>query len=425
MTRTNSETPFHETGPCPDGLPNELPQPQAQPPETWPYYAPDEIAAATRVLESGLVNYWTGQECRRFEEEFAAYHRRTHGVALANGTLALEAALLALDVGPGDEVVVPPRTFVATAGAVVLRGARPVFADVDPESGNVTAQTVEAVLTARTRAIIVVHLGGWSCEMDTLIDLARSKGIALIEDCAQSHGATYRGQPTGSFGDAAAFSFCQDKIITTGGEGGMLITDSEEVWLRAWSAKDHGKSWTAVYETGAEAVLPSAPAPTFRWLHHSFGSNWRLTEVQAAIGRVQLRKLDDWVARRRQLAGLLAEGLGDLSALRVPRPPSYVAPSYYRFYAYVRPEALRSGWSRDRILAEFAREGIPAMVGSCSEVYLERAFVERALQPAERLPVARQLGETSIAFPTHPTLQECTVAGWVEVARSVLERATG
>jgi len=392
------------------------------PTETWPYYSPDEIEAVARVLASGKVNYWTGQEGRLFEKEFAEHLGVPHAVALANGTVALEAALLALGIGSGDEVIVPPRTFVATASAVVLRGARPVFADVDPNSGNLTAESVEQGLSPRTRAVIIVHLGGWPCEMDPILDLARAHNLAVIEDCAQSHGSRYRGRLTGSLGDIAAFSFCQDKIISTGGEGGMLVTSSEDLWLAAWSAKDHGKDWTAVYEAAADS--PGAPPPSFRWLHHSFGSNWRMTEPQAAIGRLQLRKLNKWVERRRRNAQLLAEGLGDLAALRVPQPPPHTEPSYYRFYAYVRPDALRTGWDRDRILAEFAARKIPALVGSCSEVYLEKAFAAARLQPPERLPVARELGETSIAFLTHPTLSEETVSRWIEVARTVLTMAT-
>jgi dTDP-4-amino-4,6-dideoxygalactose transaminase len=305
---------------------------------------------------------------------------------------------------------------VATAGVVVLRGARPVFADVDRDSGNVTAETIEAALTPRTRAVIVVHLGGWPCDMDPIMELARVRGLAVIEDCAQSHGARYRGRAVGSIGHIGAFSFCQDKILSTGGEGGMLVTSDEGVWRLAWSAKDHGKSWAAVYEREEDG-------PGFRWLHESFGSNWRMTETQAAIGRLQLGKLDAWVEARRANAGLLAESLAGLAAARVPEPAAHIRPSCYRFYVYVRPEALREGWSRDRILAEFAARDIPAMSGSCSEIYLEQAFAAAGLQPQERLPVAVELGETSIAFPVHPTLRPDTVARWAATARQVLNGA--
>jgi len=384
-------------------------------PETWPYHAPDELEAVRNVLASGRTNYWTGQEARRFEEEFAAYVGVPRAVALANGTVALEAALLALGIGAGDDVVVPARTFVATGTVVVLSGARPIFADVDRDSGNVTEATIEAALTPRTRAVIVVHLGGRPCDMDPILDLARERGLFVIEDCAQCHGARYRGRVVGSLGDIAAFSFCQDKIMTTGGEGGMLTTANEALWRAAWSRKDHGKTWEAVYERER--------APGFRWLHDSFGSNWRLTEAQAAIGRVQLGKLEGWVERRRQNARLLAGFLEGVETVRVPEPPEHTQGSYYRLYAYVRPDRLRPGWTRDRLLAAFADRGIPGMSGSCPEIYLERCFAAAGLAPSRRLPVARELGETSLAFPVHPTLSEATLVAWGRTAREVLLEA--
>lgn len=382
----------------------------------WPHHASDEIEAVQRVLTSGRVNYWTGDETRSFEQEFASYHGVPRAVALANGTVALEAALIGLSIGPGDEVIVPARTFVATANVPVLRGARPVFADIDRDSGNLTAETIEAVLTARSRAVVVVHLGGWPCEMDPILDLAREQGLYVIEDCAQSHGASYKDRPVGSIGHAGAFSFCQDKIMTTGGEGGMVITADDALWQAVWSYKDHGKSWESVYER--------EHAPGFRWLHESFGTNWRLTEMQAAIGRLQLEKLDGWVQRRQDNARLLAGELAGLAALRIPEPPDHTRHSYYRFYAYVRPEVLRDDWSRDRLLAEFAARGIPALSGSCPEVYREKAFKTAGMQPRHRLPVTRELGETSIAFPVHPTLSDDCLLEWARAVREVVSEAS-
>jgi len=184
----------------------------------WPHYEEDEISSTMLTLKSGRVNYWTGQEGRQFEDEFAAFVGTNYAVALMNGTVALEAALIALGMGPGDEVIVASRTFIASASCVLIRGGRPVMADVDPVSQNITADTVLAVLTPMTRGIIAVHLAGWPCDMDPILALARSKGLWVVEDCAQAHGAVYKGRPVGSMGDVAAFSFCQDKIITTGGE---------------------------------------------------------------------------------------------------------------------------------------------------------------------------------------------------------------
>jgi dTDP-4-amino-4,6-dideoxygalactose transaminase len=365
---------------------------------TWPYFAEDEIEAAVRVLRSGKVNYWTGQEGRLFEQEFAQFAGCRYAVALANGSVALELALLALGIGEGDEVVVTSRTFVASASSVVLVGAKSIFADVDPDSGNITAETVRAVLTPRTKAIIAVHLGGWPCEMDELMQLAREHDLWVIEDCAQAHGATYKGRPVGSLGHVAAWSFCQDKIMTTGGEGGMLTTNDERIWEKAWSYKDHGKSYEAVYHR--------QHPPGFRWLHESFGTNWRMTELQAAIGRVVLRKVPEWVATRRRYAQILTERFQQLAALRVTVPPAHIQHAYYRYYVYVRPERLKPDWSRDRIMVELNQLGIPCTVGSCSEVYLEKSFQKAGLSPSRRLPVAKVLGDTALAFPVHPTLSE-------------------
>lgn len=381
----------------------------------WPYFAEGEIEAAVRVLQSGKVNYWTGQEGRLFEREFADFVGCRHAVAVANGSVALELALYALDIGAGDEVIVPPRTFVATASSVVLRGAKPIFADVDPDSGNITAESIKAVLTPRTRAIIVVHLGGWPCEMDDIASLAREHGLKVIEDCAQAHGATYKGRPVGSLGDVAAWSFCQDKIMTTGGEGGMVTTNDPLLWERIWSYKDHGKSYQAVYHR--------QHPPGYRWLHETFGTNWRMTELQSAIGRVALRKVPQWVEKRRRNAGVLMERLRQIPELRVPVPPVHIEHAYYRFYAYVRPEMLKPDWNRDRVMVEMNEAGIPCTVGSCSEVYLEKSFQQAGMQPPHRLPVARELGETSLAFLVHPTLDEEHMQDTAQVVAKVMQRA--
>ncbi|HXG09740.1 MAG TPA: DegT/DnrJ/EryC1/StrS aminotransferase family protein [Gemmataceae bacterium] len=380
----------------------------------WPHFGEEEIQAAARVLASGKVNYWTGEEGRRFEEEFAEASGRRHAVAVANGTLALELALYALGIGPGDDVVTTCRTFIASAACAVMRGARPVMADVHPVSQNLTAETIRAALTPRTRAVIVVHLAGWPCDMDPILELARERGLKVIEDCAQAHGAFYKGRPVGSFGDAAAFSFCQDKILTTAGEGGMLVTDDEAVWERAWAYKDHGKSYHAVYRR------PHPPG--FRWLHEGFGTNWRLTEVQAAVGRVVLRKLPGWVAKRRRHAALLNERLANHPALRITLPPEDVYHSYYKYYVFLRPERLRRGWTRDRILAAVAAEGVPCFAGSCGEIYLEKAF--DGLRPVRPLPNARRLGETSLMFLVHPTLSEQDMHDTCDALEKVLAEAT-
>jgi dTDP-4-amino-4,6-dideoxygalactose transaminase len=390
---------------------------RGEPFAAWPMFGSDEIEAVSRVLASGKVNYWTGEECAAFEEEFAAAFSRRRAISLANGTLALELGLLALGIGPGDEVVVPSRTFIATASCVVARGARPVVADADADSGNLTASTIAAALTPHTRAVIVVHLAGWPCDMDAILALAAERGIHVIEDCAQSHGATYRGRPAGCFGVCAAFSFCQDKIMTTGGEGGMLVTDDEALWRRAWEYKDHGKSW--------EAVKTRQYPRGFRWLHESFGSNYRMTEMQAAIGRRQLTKLPDWVARRRRNADALAAGLANLPGLRVPRPGPDVGHAYYKFYAFLEPEALRPGWDQSRIIEAINAEGVPCLAGGCCEIYREKAFVAAGLAPVRPLAVAQRLSRTSLMFLVHPTLDANDMDDAAAAVAKVMRAAAG
>lgn len=381
----------------------------------WPYFAADEIEAATLVLNSGKVNYWTGEEGRQFEAEFAQFVGAKHAICVANGTVALELALHALGIGQGDEVITTARTFIASASCAVMRGARPVCVDVDRDSQNITAETIRSAISPRTKAIIAVHLAGWPCDMDPILQLAEEHGLSVIEDCAQAHGATYKGRQVGSIGHIAAFSFCQDKIMTTGGEGGMLTTNDEQLWERAWSFKDHGKSFQAVYRR--------QHPPGFRWLHESFGTNWRLTEMQSALGRVILRKLPEWVSVRRKNADSLTAHIQNLSALRVTQPPQEIGHAYYKYYAFVRPEKLRRGWNRDRIVAEVSAAGVPCFSGSCSEIYLEKAFSPQ-LRPSHRLRVARELGETSLMFLVHPTLLDSHIEQTCAALTNVMDRAT-
>jgi dTDP-4-amino-4,6-dideoxygalactose transaminase len=409
----------------------------------WPSFTEEEANAVYRVVLSNKVNYWTGTECREFEKEFAAWAGTRYAVALSNGTLALDVALKALGIGPGHEVVVTPRTFIASVSCVVNAGAVPVFADIEADSGNISARTIAAVVTPRTKAVICVHLGGWPCDMDPIMELAKQHGLFVIEDCAQAHGALYKGRSVGSIGHVGAWSFCQDKIMTTGGEGGMVTCNDEALWRAMWSYKDHGKSYAAVYER--------EHPPGFRWLHENFGTNCRMLEMQAAIGRIQLKRMKDWTAARTANALAIREAMlpfaGEGGVVRVPEVRCASCPSlraaeggvaiqdrgstrcvrddgcthaYYKFYAYVRPENLAPDWPHDRIIHEINARGVPCYGGSCSEVYLEKAFDNTGWRPAQRLPVAKELGETSIMFLVHPTLTQAEIQKTRDTVASVL-----
>ena len=382
--------------------------------EPWPSFTQEEADAVSKVLLSNKVNYWTGQECREFEKEFATFAGTQYAVALANGTVALDVALKALNIGAGDDVIVTSRTFLASASSIVTAGANPIFADVELDSQNISARTIEAVLTPNTKAIICVHLAGWMCDMDPIMQLAAERGLYVIEDCAQAHGAQYKGKPAGSIGHISAWSFCQDKIMTTGGEGGMVTTNDEALWKKMWSYKDHGKNFDSIYN--------KQHPPGFRWLHDSFGTNWRMMEMQAVIGRIQLKKMTDWTEIRNQNMQRIYSAFGKTPYITIFQPSNDYVHAAYKCYVQVNVDQLPEGWSRDRIMNEIAELGVPCFSGSCSEVYLEHAFDNTPWRPAQRLQNAQKLGESSLMFLVHPTLSEDSINQTISAIEQVLTR---
>ena len=379
--------------------------------EPWPSFTQEEADAVSQVLLSNKVNYWTGQECREFEKEFAQFAETQYAVALANGTVALDVALKALGIGAGDDVIVTSRTFLASASSIVTAGANPVFADVEPDSQNISRRTIEAVITPNTKAIICVHLAGWMCDMDPIMQLAKEKGLYVIEDCAQAHGAMYKGKSAGSIGHIGAWSFCQDKIMTTGGEGGMVTTNDENLWKKMWSYKDHGKNYDSIYH--------KQHPPGFRWLHDSFGTNWRMMEVQAVIGRLQLKQMPEWTVKRNANMERIQAAFENSPYFTVVKPSNDYVHAAYKCYVQVNTSALPEDWSRDRIMAEINALNVPCFSGSCSEVYLEKAFDGTPWRPAESLPQAKQLGATSLMFLVHPTLSELSLQKTVDAIQAV------
>ena len=382
--------------------------------EPWPSFTQEEADAVSRTILSNKVNYWTGTECREFEKEFAAYTQTKYAVALMNGTVALDVALKALNIGAGDDVIVTSRTFLASASAIVTAGANPIFADVELDSQNISRRTIETVLTPNTKAIICVHLAGWMCDMDPIMALAKEKGLYVIEDCAQAHGAMYKGKPAGSIGHVGAWSFCQDKIMTTGGEGGMVTTNDESLWKKMWSYKDHGKDFDSVYN--------KQHPPGFRWLHDSFGTNWRMLEVQAVIGRIQLKRMADWTAQRNKNMQFIFDSFGDTPFFTVHKPSDDYVHAAYKCYVQVNLQSLPEGWTRDRIMQVINDQQVPCYSGSCSEVYLEKAFDNTPWRPKVRLKNAVDLGETSLMFLVHPTLSENNLERCRQAIKHVIQQ---
>ena len=389
----------------------------------WPVIDEQGKEAVLCVLESGKINYWTGEETKKFEEEFAAYCDVPYALAVSNGTLALELALRACGIGEGDEVIVPSRTFIATAGSVAAVGATPVVCDIDPNTNNMSALDVAKVLTPRTKAIIAVHLGGYPAPMDELHDLAKQVDAYMLEDCAQAHGATYRGRKVGSLGDAGCFSFCQDKIMPLG-EGGMITFHNKKMYERAWSYRDHGRS---LEKMQAAAEQPSS---SFKWLTDSFGSNARMGEMEGALGRVMLRALPQYHAQRTVHAYQLVNVMNELSGvepliLSNAERAEGSAHAFYRLYARIDTSALVEGWSRDRILAELNTLGVPVQYGSCALIGREKAFEGFAASQLSEWPQAQKVHENSLAFLVHPTLTEADIEGIGAALAQVMHQATG
>ena len=382
----------------------------------WPTFDQEQISEAIKVLSSGKVNYWTGDKTKTFEREFESYIGGKNAIAVSNGTLALNAAYKALDIGPGDEVITTPRTFIATSASLALIGGIPVFADVDINSGNIKKSSIEPLINKSTKAISVVHLAGWPVEMNEICKLAKNYNLKVIEDCSQAHGAKINNQHVGSFGDISTWSFCQDKIMTTGGEGGMIMTKDEDLYNKMWSLKDHGKT--------KKAIEKKKNVIGFKWLHEKFGSNFRLTELQSAIGLCQLKKLNGWNKTRTNNALFLYNELFQLSSLRIPLPPKELNHAWYKFYVYLKPHSLKSDWSRQRIITELNNIGMPVGSGSCSEIYLEKCFQDAGYFPMKRLENARKLGETSLMFLVDPSITEQNLSIYAEEIKKILKKAT-
>ncbi len=383
--------------------------------EDWPKYSRSEIKICKQILKSGKVNYWTGNETKKFEKEFEEYFNVKNAIAVANGSCALHAAYSSLDYEEGDEIITTPRTFIATASSAVNLRLKPIFADVDLNSGNITAESIAQKITNKTKCISVVHIAGWPAEMEKICDLAKANNLKVIEDCSQAHGALIKEKHVGSFGDLSCWSFCQDKIMTTGGEGGMVASNSDKYWKKLWSIKDHGKN--------LDLVLEKNNNHGFKWIHDDIGYNFRLTEMQSAIGRIQLNYLKKWSDLRRRNANILIEKLSLLSNIRIPLPASIYRHAWYKFYVYLKINALKENWSRNRIIEEIKQCGYPAFEGSCSEIYLEKAFYKLGLNPKERLPNAKKLGESSLMFVVHPSISKIQMYKYAEIIKKILLKA--
>jgi dTDP-4-amino-4,6-dideoxygalactose transaminase len=360
-----------------------------------------------KILKSTKVNYWSGTEGRNFEKEFSKYVGNKYSVAVSNGSVALELALKSLNLNQNDKVIVSPRSFVISASCVINLGLNPVFSDVD-RNGNLSIEGISKAFTKSVKAIILVHLNGLPCDMDPIVKFAKKNKIYLIEDCAQAHGAIYKNKPVGSFGDVSTWSFCQDKIISTGGEGGMISTNDKKIWMKCWSLKDHGKNYKNVFFKKHKQG--------FRWLHDELGSNHRMTEIQSALGRHQLKNLDKQIKKRNKIANLYLKGLKYFwLKTNLIQKPNFVCSScplkdnkfkncnscrhsFYRLNFFLNIKKI----NQIELIDKLSNANISCGVGACPEIYREKVFKKLKAYPKKRLPNAKILGETSLMFSINP-----------------------
>ncbi len=395
----------------------------------WPVLGEDDVEAVAEVLRSGKLTQLTGGAVAAFEQAFAAWHGVGHCVATSSGTTAIHTALAALDIGPGDEVIVPAHTFIASGTPVLHQGATPVFADIDERTYCISPESVAGRVTARTKAIIAVHLNGHPADMGALLALAEPRGIAVVEDAAQAHGAGWGAignlqsaigdgksemwQKVGTIGRVGCFSFWEDKIMTTGGEGGAVITDDDALAERMRRIRHHGEGPMA----GDPSRRPSgAPQGARSYYHLELGYNYRMTSMQAATGLVQLRRLDEYVEARRRNAAYLSERLGEIDGVEAPFVAEYAVHSYYKYIGWLRPE---TGIDISDFVRAVAAEGVP--ISRRYPTPLPRQPVFRGFE-AGACPVAERLAGELFTLLVHPTVETGDLDDVAEAIRKVRQR---
>jgi dTDP-4-amino-4,6-dideoxygalactose transaminase len=359
----------------------------------WPIFDSTEEQALLRVLHGSV--WWSvpGTEGPEFEREFAAYHDARFGVGCANGTVALDVALRALGIGCGDEVIVPAYTFVATASAVLGVGGVPVFVDIDPDTLNMDPAAIEPAITPRTAAVIPVHIAGRPADMDAVLAIARKRGIAVIEDAAQAHAAAWRGTGVGALGDIGTFSFQASKNLNAG-EGGIVVTNREDLADAAWSVVNIGR-----VRNGA-------------WYNHQvYGSNFRITEFQSALLRAQLTRLPEQTARRSASAQALRERLTGINGIRLPAEDPRITRHAYHLFTFRYEPDVFGGRPASQFLKALAAEGVPCSDGYVP-LYREGLFVRHAAGQDKGCLAGRRIDYPSQFLPACE--QVCADSVWLE-----------
>ena len=327
----------------------------------WPSFTSKEINQVSLILKSGKVNYWTGKYCKIFEKNFSNYHKIKYSVTVNSGTSALECAIKSLNLKQGSEIITTPRSYYTSASSIINCGMKPKFSDISIDSQNLDPIKLEKSINKKTKAIICVHLSGYPCDMNRILKIAKENKIYVIEDCSQAHGASILNKKVGSFGDISAWSFCQDKIISTGGEGGMVATNKLTLYKKVLSIKDNGRNY--------EKIKRISYSGSFNYIHDFIGSNYRMTEIQAIIGISQLKRLDQMILRRNSNAKVFNNYFHDLDNIFLLLQNSKNTNAYYRYYLFVKKSK-----NQKILINKIRSKGIECIAGSCPEIYLEKYF---------------------------------------------------
>jgi perosamine synthetase len=365
-------------------------------PVSEPLLTEADYASVMGALKSGWIS-GAGPHVEAFESQWAAYCGRKHGVALANGTVALQVAVALLDLQPGDEVIMPTFTIISCALPVVLAGATPVLVDADPQTWTLNVEQVEARITGRTRALMPVHVYGHPADMDPLLDLAARYHLAIVEDAAEAHGAEYRGRRAGSFGTSSCFSFYANKLVTTG-EGGMLLVDDDALAERARRMRNLGFQ------------------PGRRFLHAELGFNFRLTNLQAALGVTQIERMDDIVQRKRRLGQAYTQRLSEMAGLELQVQQPWARSVYWMYGVVVREETGLDAAEFGRCLADQGIETRPFFLGMHEQPVLQ----ERGLFAGESYPVAERIARQGLYLPSGVGLAEAEIDRVCQAVREAL-----
>ena len=376
---------------------------------TWPIYDEQMLVGINKIIKKGQVNYLFGKWGKEFENLFSKYHKVSYSIAVSNGTVGLELALAALELNNNDEVLVTPRSYYSSASCIIRNNLKPVFVDIDLNTQNILVDDIKKKITKKTKCIICVHLGGLPCEMNEIMKIAKHNKIKVIEDCSQAHGAMLDGKLAGSFGDIAVWSFCNDKIISTLGEGGMISTSNKNLYNKLWSLKDIGKNIKKYYENNKKKI-------GFQWLHDSIGTNARLTEIQSYAGYYQLKKLSYVVKKRNENATFLKTELSKLNIFSfLNYSPNYYN-AYYRFNFLFNPKYQTNKLSRNILLKELGPR-IDIREGSCPEIYNEKYF---KMNYSFFCPNANYIGKYALSLQVDQTIKRESLSNTINILKNFI-----